>query len=85
MSLHANSGKPDNLIKMANQIGAFFETMADRQQARMDIARHLRSFWAPRMRHALMRYFDAHGGAEFMTIVSETLHSHRATITEANV
>ncbi|HEY4318161.1 MAG TPA: formate dehydrogenase subunit delta [Herbaspirillum sp.] len=69
---------------MANQIGSFFETMSNRQQARIDIAKHIRSFWAPRMRHALMWYFDEHGGAELMAIVSETLHSHRATITETN-
>ncbi|RXZ38959.1 formate dehydrogenase [Oxalobacteraceae bacterium CAVE-383] len=87
MTAHATEtgGKPDNLIKMANQIGSFFDTMADRQQAQTDIAKHLRQFWAPRMRHALMAYFDQHGGAEFMAIVSDTLHSRRAAIIEANV
>jgi formate dehydrogenase subunit delta len=80
MQSHPAGTKPDNLIKMANQIGAFFDTMPDRQQAQSDIAHHLRSFWAPRMRHALMQYFDQHGGAEFMAIVSETLHSRRDAI-----
>jgi formate dehydrogenase subunit delta len=85
MTAHGNSGQPDNLIKMVNQIGAFFETMPDRQQAQTDIAKHLRAFWAPRMRHALMRHFDQHGGGAFMAIVADTLQSRRAAIVEANV
>ena len=80
MTAHAAGGKPENLIKMVNQIGSFFDTMADREQAQTDIAKHIRSVWAPRMRHALMQYFDQHGGAEFMAIVADTLHSRRAAI-----
>ena len=45
---------PDTLIKMANQIGAFFEAMPDREQAIQDIASHLRRTWDPRMRTQLM-------------------------------
>ena len=52
---------PDTLIKMANQIGAFFEAMPDREQAIQDIASHLRRTWDPRMRTQLMA---ALGGAE---------------------
>jgi len=44
----------DTLIKMANQIGAFFEAMPDREQAVQDIASHLRRTWDPRMRTQLM-------------------------------
>jgi formate dehydrogenase subunit delta len=78
--VHVAGGKPDTLIKMVNQIGSFFETMSDVQQAQTDIAKHLRQFWAPRMRHALMAYFDQHGGAEFLKIVSDTLHTRRDAI-----
>lgn len=42
------------LIKMANQIGAFFEAMPDREQAVRDIADHLRRTWEPRMRLQLL-------------------------------
>ena len=45
---------PDTLIRMANQIGAFFEAMPDREQAVQDIASHLRRTWDPRMRTQLM-------------------------------
>jgi formate dehydrogenase subunit delta len=46
--------KPDTLIRMANQIGAFFEAMPDREQAVKDIAGHLRRTWDPRMRMQLL-------------------------------
>ena len=52
---------PDTLIKMANQIGAFFEAMPDREQAVKDIASHLRRTWEPRMRVQLLA---ALGGAD---------------------
>ena len=45
---------PDTLIRMANQICAFFEAMPDREQAVRDIASHLRRTWDPRMRTQLM-------------------------------
>ncbi len=52
---------PDTLISMANQIGAFFEAMPDREQAVQDIVNHLRRTWDPRMRTQLMATL---GGAE---------------------
>ena len=51
----------EHLVKMANQIGAFFHAMPDREQAVRDIANHLRRTWDPRMRTQLMA---ALGGAE---------------------
>lgn len=45
---------PDTLIRMANQIGAFFEAMPDREQAVKDIASHFRRNWDPRMRIQLL-------------------------------
>ena len=50
-----------HLVRMANQIGAFFEAMPDREQAVRDVADHLRRSWDPRMRTQLMA---ALGGAE---------------------
>jgi len=48
----------DNLIKMANQIGSFFSTMPDHEQAVTDLASHLKRFWDPRMRKALLAYVE---------------------------
>ena len=43
----------DTLIQMANQIGAFFEAMPDREEALEGIAMHIKRFWEPRMRRWL--------------------------------
>jgi formate dehydrogenase subunit delta len=49
----------DHLIRMANQIGVFFESMPDRQEALEGIATHLKKFWDPRMRKAFLELADA--------------------------
>jgi formate dehydrogenase subunit delta len=70
----------NKLVRMANQIGAFFESMPDRQQALADIAGHLQRFWEPRMRQGLLRHVDEQGGAELTQIVREALHAHQDLI-----
>jgi len=52
---------PDRLIHMANQIGKFFQSQGP-DQAVFGIADHIRKFWDPRMRSAILAHFDA-GGA----------------------
>lgn len=62
------------LIKMANEIGAFFESASDRAEAVTSIAAHLRNFWEPRMRKQLIEY--AHGAdGELREIVKEAVLS----------
>ena len=67
----------NNLITMANQIGTFFESMPDRQQAVQDIANHIRRFWDPRMRRAILNSLDQHNDEEMSDIVREALSTHR--------
>lgn len=50
----------ESLIKMANQIGGFFNSYNDRDLARREVANHLVKFWEPRMRHAILEYNDKH-------------------------
>ena len=50
------------LIKMANQIGAFFASQPNPDQARADFAQHLRRQWDPQMRTALYAHIDASSG-----------------------
>jgi formate dehydrogenase subunit delta len=52
---------PDRLIHMANQIGKFFESQGG-DTAVPGIAEHIRKFWDPRMRKAILAHLDA-GGA----------------------
>lgn len=70
----------DNLVTMANQIGAFFETMPDRQQALTDIAGHLKRFWEPRMRRSLLQHVDDQAGVQLKAIVLEAVRLHRSAI-----
>ena len=64
-----------HLIKMANQIGAFFEAMPDAGQQAAGVADHLRRFWEPRMRTALLEYVAAHGDGELKPVVRAALES----------
>lgn len=50
----------ESLIKMANQIGGFFNSYTDRDLARREVANHLEKFWEPRMRHMILEYNTKH-------------------------
>ncbi|MBV8773343.1 MAG: formate dehydrogenase subunit delta [Deltaproteobacteria bacterium] len=43
-----------HLVKMANDIGTFYETLPDRTEAVSSIATHLKNFWEPRMRREII-------------------------------
>lgn len=49
-----------NLVRMANGIGEFFSAMPDREESLDGIAEHVRRFWEPRMRRALLTFLEAH-------------------------
>lgn len=65
----------DNLIKMANQIGDFFEAMPDREQAIKDIASHLRRTWDPRMRVELLGMLGGKEEAKLKPVVRDALRA----------
>lgn len=56
-----------NLVKMANQIGQFFEIYPDRAEAQASVAEHLRRFWEPRMRQAIVTHLHASGAESGLT------------------
>lgn len=70
----------DNLIKMANQIGTFFAAMPDREEALADIATHLRRFWAPPMRQALLEGLDSGEAVDVSPIVKAAVERHRGKL-----
>ena len=47
----------DRLITMANQIGDFFAPYPP-ERAREGLRNHLRTYWDPRMRSALLEHID---------------------------
>ena len=65
--------KLDKLIRMANQIGAFFEAMPDRDQAIQDIASHLRRTWEPRMRTQLLACLGTADEGKLKSVVRAAL------------
>jgi formate dehydrogenase subunit delta len=65
--------KLDKLIAMANQIGAFFEAMPDREQAVADIASHLHRSWEPRMRKEILACLGTADEQKLKPIAREAL------------
>jgi len=51
---------PDRLVYMANQIGNFFRSQGP-DKAVPGITEHLKKFWEPRMRAAIVAHLDAGG------------------------
>ena len=67
--------KLEKLIAMANQIGAFFEAMPDRDQAVADVANHLRRSWELRMREQILASLGTAEEAQLKPLVREALRS----------
>ncbi|MDP2244307.1 formate dehydrogenase subunit delta [Pseudomonas sp.] len=68
------------LIKMANQIGAFFASQPNLEQARTDFALHLKKQWDPQMRIALYAHIDATAGEDLSAFALEALQGLRQQI-----
>ena len=66
---------PDKLVLMANQIGKFFASQGE-AAAVPGIAEHIRKFWEPRMRHAILAHLES-GGAGIDPLVRAALESLR--------
>jgi formate dehydrogenase subunit delta len=63
--------KPEHMVHMANQIAGFFASYP-RDQAIDSIADHLKKFWEPRMRAALIAYAQG-GGAGLQELVADAI------------
>jgi formate dehydrogenase subunit delta len=64
---------PDKLVYMANQIGKFFAHGSE-EQAALNTADHLKKFWDPRMRRAILDYVKA-GGEGLQPIALKAVRS----------
>lgn len=74
--------KVEHLIEMANQIGEFFASMPDHDEALTSIAEHIRRFWEPRMRRTILAALDDPAASEPMSpIVREALMRAREGLT----
>jgi len=62
----------ERLIKMANEISAFFEAEPDREQAVQGVAGHIRRFWEPRMRRQIIEHYQR-GAAGLAEVAREAI------------
>lgn len=67
----------EHLVRMANQIGTFFASFPDVEEAHTGIAMHIQRYWEPRMRNRLYAHVDFTHGAGLDPIVLAALAAHR--------
>lgn len=58
-----------HLVQMVNDICNFFQAEADYETAVTSVAKHIRSFWAPRMRQHIIAHL--HAGGEGMSALAQ--------------
>lgn len=70
------------LVRMANQIGTFFQAMPDHAEALEGIALHLQKFWEPRMRREFLAALEAghEETAGLLPIVREAVEARRTAL-----
>ncbi len=66
----------DHLVTMANQIGDFFKSFPDQDQAKRDIAEHLKRFWASSMRQQILAHVNDKNGEGLEAIVRDAIKEH---------
>jgi len=71
------------LVKMANQIGGFFGADPDTSAAADSVADHIRRFWEPRMRSAILKWMDERNGEGLQPVVLQALQKHREKLQPA--
>ncbi|MBC7787343.1 MAG: formate dehydrogenase subunit delta [Methylophilaceae bacterium] len=64
------------LVTMANQIGAFFKSYPDQTQANKDIGMHLNRYWALAMRQQIVQYVKDSAGAGLELNVIDAIKGH---------
>jgi len=70
----------DHLVRMCNQIGTFFESMTNREQALEDFANHIKNFWAPSMRNQILSQLEQGDATELSPIATEVLTKYRSIL-----
>jgi formate dehydrogenase subunit delta len=68
-----------HLVTMANQIGAFFKSYPDTEQAKKDIVMHIKRFWALNMRLQLIEHAQQPGSG-LDPMVQEAVVQHHALL-----
>ena len=68
------------LVRMANNIASFFAAEPVRATAVDGVANHIKRFWEPRMRTAILAVLDAGGTQGMHELVVDALRTHRGKL-----
>ncbi|MBU3724946.1 MAG: formate dehydrogenase [Burkholderiaceae bacterium] len=72
--------RSEYIIKQANQIASFYESMPDSTQATRDFVAHVTKFWDPRMRQDLIRIMRGPESASAHEMVRRAVRDHACLI-----
>ena len=70
----------EHLVTMANQIGAFFETMPREDEAQTEIRDHIRKYWTPTMRRTLLEHASSGQTPSLSPLVRAALTRYAADL-----
>ena len=73
----------NNLVRLANRIADFFESLPDREEALSEVASHLRKFWDPRMRAQILALLQTSEAEDMHPLVREALARYRDRLAPA--
>ena len=65
-----------NLVTMANRIGDFYESVPDLTEAKQGIIEHIRKFWEPRMREAMVAHLKDAGTQNLHPTVRQAIEEN---------
>lgn len=66
----------EHLVTMANQIGDFYKSFPNQDEAKNDIAQHMKSFWASSMRQQILAHVNDKDGEGLEPIVCDAIKKH---------
>jgi len=70
----------ERLIVMANQIGDFFESYPNHEQAKEGIVNHIKKFWALNMRQQIVNYVKEKDAAGLHVLVGEAIRDNETAL-----
>lgn len=63
----------EHLVTMANDIAAFFQKAAEKDEAAQSVATHLHRYWDPRMRKLIVEHAQS-GGSGLSQLALDGVH-----------
>lgn len=72
--------KTQRLVSMANQIGDFFASYPDGEQAKSAIAAHIKAYWAKNMREQIVSHVLKNQGEGLHETVSAAIREHQSVL-----